>query len=296
MTKKRFYRTFAEILTYNVNKKVEVIMISPSDRIKNWRRKTKRRIIDSFGGKCGICGYDKCDDSQDFHHLDPSEKEFSLGSVRASNRNWNSLVLELRKCVMLCCRCHREVHCGITKIPQNIARFNEDYANYKDIIFENEKDRCPVCGNNKSIYNKFCSSQCSGTKSWKIEWEKIDIISLIKEHRSFTKVGEIIGVNGTAVRKKIQRLGLIDMIYGNQKFICKQCGKEFLGNITDKRICCSCECSKLYKRKVIRPSKEELEKLIMEKSMVQIGKMFGVSDNAVRKWIKGYNTINKTEA
>ena len=38
-----------------------------------------------------------------------------------------------------------------------------------------------------------------------------------------------------------------------------------------------------------RPSKEELKFLIKEKSMVKIGKMYGVSDNSVRKWCKKYD-------
>jgi len=42
------------------------------------------------------------------------------------------------------------------------------------------------------------------------------------------------------------------------------------------------------RRKVIRPSKEDLEKLIQSIPMTHIGKKFGVSDNAVRKWAKSY--------
>jgi len=38
-----------------------------------------------------------------------------------------------------------------------------------------------------------------------------------------------------------------------------------------------------------RPSKEMLTNLIKQYPMVHIGKMFSVSDNAVRKWCKGYN-------
>jgi very-short-patch-repair endonuclease len=44
----------------------------------------------------------------------------------------------------------------------------------------------------------------------------------------------------------------------------------------------------LEKRKVDRPSKEELEKLIWEKPTVQIAKDFNVSDKAVEKWCKAY--------
>lgn len=38
-----------------------------------------------------------------------------------------------------------------------------------------------------------------------------------------------------------------------------------------------------------RPSKEELLELIKTKSFLEIGRMYGVSDNAIRKWCKSYN-------
>ena len=41
-------------------------------------------------------------------------------------------------------------------------------------------------------------------------------------------------------------------------------------------------------RKVVRPEKDELQRLIRTASFVQIGKTFGVSDNAVRKWCRSY--------
>lgn len=45
-------------------------------------------------------------------------------------------------------------------------------------------------------------------------------------------------------------------------------------------------------RKVVRPSKEELYKLIWEKPTVILAKNFGVSDKAIEKWVKSYG-INK---
>lgn len=38
-----------------------------------------------------------------------------------------------------------------------------------------------------------------------------------------------------------------------------------------------------------RPSKEELSELIKKMSFVKIGKMYNVSDNAIRKWCKSYD-------
>jgi DNA-binding protein Fis len=46
------------------------------------------------------------------------------------------------------------------------------------------------------------------------------------------------------------------------------------------------ECSSKNLRKVERPSKEELLRLLSESNYVQVGKMFGVTDNTIRKWLK----------
>lgn len=68
---------------------------------------------------------------------------------------------------------------------------------------------------------------------------------------------------------------------------CKYCKKEFTPRETKVKYC-SVECCKLNNRKTIRPNKEELEVLIKENSFVKLGEMFGVSDNAIRKWCKNY--------
>lgn len=67
-----------------------------------------------LGSKCYICGYDKAQTALDFHHKDSDTKDFSISSQ--PNMSWNKIVKEIEKCVLLCCRCHREVHEGITKI------------------------------------------------------------------------------------------------------------------------------------------------------------------------------------
>jgi len=48
------------------------------------------------------------------------------------------------------------------------------------------------------------------------------------------------------------------------------------------------ECNGIYNRKVERPSKEELNKLLFENNgnFSKIAKMFNVTDNTVRKWCK----------
>ena len=61
---------------------------------------------------------------------------------------------------------------------------------------------------------------------------------------------------------------------------CIDCGKE----VECKTIRCA-KCHSKNRRKNF-PSKEELSKLIKNKSFVQIGKDYGVTDNTVRKWCK----------
>lgn len=68
------------------------------------------------------------------------------------------------------------------------------------------------------------------------------------------------------------------------------CGKSMLG--TSKRCAdCSRKADKLYQRKVERPSKETLSEEIENNSWLALGRKYGVSDNAVRKWAKGYGLL-----
>lgn len=73
--------------------------------------------------------------------------------------------------------------------------------------------------------------------------------------------------------------------------ICPQCKTKFETR-DEKQIYCGLHCNGLSNRKVARPSEEDLKRLIGDKATwVQMGKMFGVSDNSVRKWARSYNLI-----
>jgi len=75
---------------------------------------------------------------------------------------------------------------------------------------------------------------------------------------------------------------------------CGHCNKIFKRYHIDKRnknFYCSAECFNIENRKCNRPEKEELIQLIKTMPMLQIGKKFGVSDNAVRKWARNYGIL-----
>ena len=66
---------------------------------------------------------------------------------------------------------------------------------------------------------------------------------------------------------------------------CLDCGVELKSS---KTIRCM-NCTKKSIRVVERPSREELKSLIRDKSFVEIGKRYNVSDNTIRKWCDYYN-------
>lgn len=82
--------------------------------VSNSKAKNKRKAVAYKGGKCVVCGYCRSDKALVFHHIDPSEKDFGISNVTKSFDNMKS---ELDKCVLLCNRCHTEVHEGIVDLP-----------------------------------------------------------------------------------------------------------------------------------------------------------------------------------
>ena len=67
---------------------------------------------------CIICGESE-PVAIDFHHIDPKEKDFTIGKHRGKSREW--LSQEIAKCVCLCSNCHRKVHAGVINLQDYIT-------------------------------------------------------------------------------------------------------------------------------------------------------------------------------
>ena len=87
--------------------------------VRKRRRRIREKAIEYKGGRCQICGYGKCSEALEFHHLDSSGKDFGI-SDRGHTRSWKRITAELDKCVLLCANCHREVHNGL-QLPREIV-------------------------------------------------------------------------------------------------------------------------------------------------------------------------------
>ncbi len=72
------------------------------------RAELKRRAVAYKGGGCQICGYNRCYAALEFHHPDGREKDYTI----SSRSSWESILREIDRTVLLCTRCHREVHDG----------------------------------------------------------------------------------------------------------------------------------------------------------------------------------------
>ncbi len=79
------------------------------------RRNVKRALVEEAGGRCVVCGYNRCIAALEFHHLDRAEKRFSL-SERGLARSMEKARLEASKCALLCSNCHSEVEAGMVTL------------------------------------------------------------------------------------------------------------------------------------------------------------------------------------
>lgn len=180
--------------------------------VKDFRQRLKDRATYVMGDKCACCGYDKCIQALEFHHLNPEEKDFSFGTN--ANRSWSSTRRELQKCILVCANCHREIHYGIIDASTLKSSFNEERA------------------------------------------EEID--------------------------------KLVDDVKTHKIYYCKDCGVE----VSSGNDCCP-KCAHKKMRVVERPNREELKKLIRSTPFTQIGKIFNVTDNSIRKWCKAEGLPSK---
>lgn len=187
---------------------------SASQKVSDYRRRRKKALVLISGGRCNLCGYNKSIAALQFHHINPEDKTYGLAQKGTCHKLESDLE-ELKKCILVCANCHREIHQGFYSKQQLI--------NYK-------------------IYDQ-------------------------------TIANEIIQDN---LRKRFK-----------EKRFCINCGKE-LSSDTKGDYCASCKG--LARRKVQqRPTRDELKYLIRNKSFLQLGRDFNITDNAIRKWCDSYS-------
>lgn len=90
--------------------------------ILRWAK--RYRIIKELGGKCINCGETNMF-LLDLHHKEPEKKSFDISKYR--NIQWDLILPEINKCVLLCRNCHTLHH-----FDDIIKRFNENFDEIKE--------------------------------------------------------------------------------------------------------------------------------------------------------------------
>ena len=190
-------------------------MSDRSEAVKRWRERTKHRLVEAMGSACVCCGYKKSEWALEPHHLEPTQKEFSLGGARANIVSWARIASEAKKCVLLCSNCHKEVHQGITAVPQGARSFDHSYDDYKTLenCSEDLMDNCPICGMRKPKKLITCSLTCARHRKGTIDWTKIDL-GVKLQTMSIQEVADNVGVSFEAVRKRMKKLGIMKLAIG----------------------------------------------------------------------------------
>ena len=81
--------------------------------------KNNKKIYLEYKGisGCEKCGYNECNSSLDFHHLNKNKKDFMIGEIYITYNNIEDLSVkiseELNKCIVLCKNCHKKEHSDI---------------------------------------------------------------------------------------------------------------------------------------------------------------------------------------
>jgi hypothetical protein len=83
--------------------------------------KVRALLVDEAGGRCAVCGYDRCLFNLHFHHVDPTTKSFRLDMGRS--KSLAAFRAEARKCVLVCANCHGEIEAGLIPSPPPGAQY-----------------------------------------------------------------------------------------------------------------------------------------------------------------------------
>lgn len=110
----KIYRiSYERLRKFIVFKNKNTIKVNRKRDTLSYRKQVKNQMVYYKGGKCEICGYNKCIEALEFHHLNPNEKDFNISG---GTKSFKKLKPEIDKCILVCSNCHREIHAGLINI------------------------------------------------------------------------------------------------------------------------------------------------------------------------------------
>lgn len=179
--------------------------------VKNSRQRLKQRLIYIHGGKCCICGYNKCNSALEFHHKNPKEKSFSISSN--TNVGFDKAVKESQKCILVCANCHREINEGLIDDSQYNS-YSEERKKQKEkeleLIKHKKKYFCKNCGKEITSYSNtgYCSiCAAKNRRLVKNRPSREELKQLIRT-LPFTTIAKKYNVSDNTIRKWCDNMNL----------------------------------------------------------------------------------------
>jgi len=262
--------------------------------MREYRQKLKLQLITYKGGKCERCGYDKIEYPRAFafHHKNPKEKDFTIS---AKVTTFEKCKNEADKCLLLCHRCHSEIHQELN--GTNFVSFDKNVSSQSKImklrLMGYKGNKCEQCGYDKIEYYAAFDFHHKDPKE-----KDFDIASTVRSfENSVVEVDKCLLVCRTChaeIHQNITGINTLPLSM-NYSFLkketrhlqCAQCNEEFTVVYVSRKFC-SAKCSQINQRKCDRPDKESLLAMLKEKTSTKIAEEYGVSETAVRKWCKKY--------
>lgn len=176
--------------------------------VKNSRHNLKRRLLYIMGDKCCLCGYNKATTALEFHHINPEEKDFTISAN--ANTGFEKSAEELRKCILVCANCHREIHEGLIK-EELISSFDEE--KYKEISQEVQDMKarkiqyCKKCGKIISKTAEYCID-CFAEARRTVERPTREELKDLIRNKPIRQVGIQYGVADNTIRKWCDKYNL----------------------------------------------------------------------------------------
>lgn len=253
--------------------------------VNDRRLKIKIDCLNYKGGKCEICGYNKCSRALSFHHLDSSKKVFSISG--AHSRKWEDIVKELDKCRLICENCHMELH----------HKEEQEKREERKILANEKRKNLPELIKRKSYRLNSLTREASVKGKYPTNEE---MVNLVWEFTS-KELGEKIGVHESSVRMwcKFRNIPLPNAHYWQllkkdkieeASKIKQKAFENWLGFRTSENQMQLLQSNISTPRNFgIYPTREELLNLIWKTPISTLCKNFGVSGNGLKKHCKKNN-------
>lgn len=168
----------------------------------------KEQCVEYKGGKCEMCGYDYSHAALDFHHKDPTEKEFTIAKAKLKNfiTHEKEIKKELDKCILLCANCHREAHEEFS--VQNLLDDKEQYLEVRNQLKQEKLDNLDLiceCGKPKSYRSIVCINCKNKASNERNSQEVLDKVNKL----GYAGAGRYYGISDNAIKKFLKVRNLI---------------------------------------------------------------------------------------